>query len=247
MSFESREDRPVSPIELFAFEAGAANLLGKGAGDTDVSGDHQRISHQEAEAIREELAAQVAPYVRYVQLPTALEGEEPITVPAAILPEEVSETIRNHIAESVAKLADGSLSGHELSKMSVVTHFFTSGWHREDGKYVSIEGDPLFKSTTEAASSLTYAVAMLEGNLPPNSLGYRVDEQMSSVRRYEIVRDELRRAAEIVEPGEAGAPVFGDAPTTVQIVNEVVDRAEMHRPTFMGDVIGEPFPRVEPS
>ena len=75
-------------------------------------------------------------------------------------------------------------------------------------------------------ANLAYAVAFLEGNIPPNDLGYIGDQCVSLVRKDEIVRDSLQRAYEQIQAGYEKVRGVFDSDIR-EVYDGIVDRLEL--------------------
>jgi hypothetical protein len=235
-----REDEPpINPFTILGFEADIVNLYGD-QGPVTTDGDPGRISHEDAAALEQDIRAELTPYVQTVQQ-KALFSETMDEVRKVVPPEELVRRYDAGLQAGVLALAEGTLHGRGVSAFTVITSVLDGGWY-ENKKHVSLANDSL-RHKAEVAHKLVDAVALLEHNFPPYASGYRRDTLFGLWDLPRYATDYLNRAYKVTRKNPG---LFGDEDTTLEIMEGVADRLELHRPTFMGTLVGrEPFPRFD--
>ncbi len=180
------------------------NLLGSSeAASPNFPGTSKRISFAEAEKIRTD-----------------------------ILENGISDGLTAFLLYGLIKIADSSLCDAELSRFFAATGAckdFARGKWRDENYSRTTPSANIFLIAS-AIHNISSAVTCLEGNVPPNHLGYMFDQTNSAVRRDELAVGWLSDALD----------VFQERPDIVgftdprPLFNAIADRIDAHRPTFMG-------------
>lgn len=140
------------------------------------------------------------------------------------------------------RIADWTLRDAALSRFFVSTGAYkrlaTDEWRAQDYPGEGAAADRYLAAL--AVHNIVSAVACLEGNVPPNDLGYMFDQTSPLVRRDELAIDWLKDAKPVFEETK----LFGENSRT--LFNAIAARIEAHRPTFMGRPVQPdvPTPRM---
>jgi hypothetical protein len=143
----------------------------------------------------------------------------------------------NYMVVNLLALSSGELSGRNVYALYQSANLLTSGYYLEQTHF-SPEIDEELRSFSDIVANLADAVAFLEGNIPPNDLGYIGDQCVSLVRKDEIVREYLDRAYQVIlSDAEKVSKVFDS--DIKRVYNDVVDRLQYQRPLFMGRPVSD--------
>jgi hypothetical protein len=147
--------------------------------------------------------------------------------------------LERRIHGGLKRIASGRLSGAKVAKFETRVDVLANGFYSKGGRHIGA-GNNRLRALADVAHNLSYAVAFIEGNLPPNDLGYIADQTVSLPRKDELVRGLVHRAHDVVKKDPS---ILG--PNTKKIFNGIVKRLNPNLPTFMGRrVNGEPLPTL---
>ena len=145
---------------------------------------------------------------------------------------KTAEATNSYIIQGIKDLASGDLKGAKLAFFVHAIDYIANGYYTEDG-YQKAETIPNVSEDTiklaKVGYNMAYATAFLEGNLPPNDLGYIPDQSVSLVRKDEIALECFSRANMYIN---AYLDLFNGSLNIDNIFNNVADRLESQRPTF---------------
>ena len=136
----------------------------------------------------------------------------------------------------------GKLEGIELGRL-----YAQLGSIEESHECIDIEPESnkdVLRVLIAALTHLVYAVALVEGNLPPNDRGYLTDEALSLVDKDRTVRTRFQYAITIIlKYPDIFKSLFDDG--IANIVGNIATRIESNMPTFNGNRINDnPLPRL---
>lgn len=226
----------INPMVLFGLEA--AGLFGGQATASNQEGVGW-LSYQAALELRADIQRGLSPHVQE-EWRTSSFMAKPYLAREVVLPDELAARYDEGLQAGVIGLADHTLRGPWVSGLLVITDTLTHGWY-EDDRRITMAGGHIRRKAA-AVHGLAMAIAVLEGNIPPNDLGSQFDQTIGVPRKVAVVKRALQDAYEITHESDA---LFGNRATT-QIMNAVTDRAELQRPAFKGTPVGDPFPRFRP-
>jgi hypothetical protein len=227
-----------SPFPALRAEAKRVNLMGStrptGQG---FSGNRQRPSYKEASAAKGRFIDLVGKKLQKQTLP-GTGGLKPIDITVFQLDQRQARRLNKHIRGGLQQIASGRLSGARVAKYETRVDVLANGFYSKGGRIGA--GNKRIRTLAGVAHNLSYAVAFLEGNLPPNDLGYIPDQTVSLPRKDEIVRGRVQRAYDVIKQNPS---ILG--PNTKKIFNDVVNRLNPNMPTFMGYRVNEkPLPTL---
>lgn len=203
-------------LEEAAEEAKRVDLLGSTKPvSSGFQGNSKRISFEEAEQIRDRAKK-----------------------------EDIADNLFiDFLHNGLKRIADWTLRDATLSRFFVSTGAYkrlaTDEWRAQDYPGEGAAADGYLAAS--AVHNIVSAVACLEGNVPPNDLGYMFDRTSSLVRRDELAVDWLKDAKSVFEKTK----LFGENPGA--LFNAIANRIEANRPTFMRRPVRPdvPTPRMD--
>ena len=136
----------------------------------------------------------------------------------------------------------GKLEGIELGRL-----YAQLGSIEESHECIDIEPESnkdVLRVFIAALTHLVYAVALVEGNLPPNDRGYLTDKALSLVDKDRTVRTRFQYAITIIlKYPDIFKSLFDDG--IANIVGNIATRIESNMPTYRGNRIDtNPLPRL---
>lgn len=136
----------------------------------------------------------------------------------------------------------GKLEGFKLGRI-----YAQLGSIEESHECIDIEPESnkdVLRVLIAALTHLVYAVALVEGNLPPNDRGYLTDEAFSLVDKDRTIRTRFQYAITIIlKYPDIFKSLFDDG--IADIVGNIATRIESNMPTYRGNRIDtNPLPRL---
>jgi hypothetical protein len=129
------------------------------------------------------------------------------------------------LKSGLEKLASGEMKGPEVAYFHTRAQTMFDGIDQGKSFRTVADSSSNFRPLQWVADRLSYAVGVMEGNFPPNDIGFTPEAAMSLSTKDSHIREWVDMAAEVA----------GDFPPALKAVfNKIVDRLERQLPDLGG-------------